>query len=101
MKTIKIDTMTIVRGTTTPADGYALFMVLDKEIKQGNKVQLSMLNCTPFSSSFLNSSFAPLFEEYGRGLFEYLTLVNYQPKQAAMLKDYFETLANLKNRYHA
>jgi len=60
-----INLFDVVKGTSTNEDGDKLFSAISKEIEVGVKVRLSLHNCTPMSTSFLNSSFGELTCKYG------------------------------------
>lgn len=55
----------VVSGTSTNADGLALFLALNKIIVANNSVSIDLTDATPLSSSFLNSSIGELIDKYG------------------------------------
>lgn len=94
--TKQINVMDIVGGTIKNSDGFSLFQVMDSNIKEGNKLKLDLQGCTPFSTSFLSSSFGQLMEVYGMdGVRNYISLVNYKPSMANSIKNY---LVSMKER---
>ncbi|TGE22136.1 DUF4325 domain-containing protein [Hymenobacter aquaticus] len=81
----------IVAGTSTNADGYSLKTVLEKYFRAGQIVRLSLKGATPMSSSFLNSSFGELIENFGVDrVRELVKLVDFKPSQALAIKDYID-----------
>ena len=96
MKTVTINLMDIVNGTTTNADAVPLFIVLDREIQSGNKIRLSLECVTPFSSSFLNSSFGELVDKHGfTKIKKSVSLINYKKSDAIRIKNYLFDLASI------
>ncbi len=90
---IEIQLMDVVSGTSTNADGLALFILLDEAMSQNKKVRLSFLNATPFASSFLNSSFGNLVEKYGIDQFRMsVVITNYSLAQVKKVKEYIEQI---------
>lgn len=79
----------IVNGTSTNAEGYPLFLAMDKIIERGNIIVLSLKDCNVFSSSFLNSSIGNLLEKHS------LT----EMKGRLLLTDYTSTIANNISHY--
>ncbi len=93
---VVIELMDCVTGTTTSFEAMALFMKIDKALKENYSVKLSLTNATPMSSSFLNASFGELYDNYGfKTIKERISLVNYKPSQALQIKDYLETISKL------
>ena len=97
MKIINLKLKDVVEGTSTNSEGYSLYVVLDKHIKTGASVRLSLANCSPFSSSFLNSSLGALFDLHG---FEYvkqrLKFTQYLTHHEQVLKKYFSDYEKFK-----
>lgn len=90
---VEIQLMDVVSGTSTNADGLALFIFLDEALSQNQKVRLSFLNATPFASSFLNSSFGNLVEKYGIDQFRMsVVITNYSLAQVKKVKEYIEQI---------
>lgn len=86
----------LVNGTATNAEGYALFVAVDAELRRGNTVKLSFRGCTtPPSSSFLNSSLGELVENYGKAtLRERLKLVDADKRMASIIANYLSLIPN-------
>jgi len=82
----------ITKDTYTNKSGYSLFLVLEPYLKDNKQVVLSFENASPTSSSFLNSSFGSLINEFGLNTFKSLVkpvkLPNYQVK---ILNKYIST----------
>ncbi len=88
--------MDVVSGTATPADGITLFFQLDKAVASNQKTRLSLANATPFSTSFLNTSFGDLADKYGLNTLRTLIVfTDITPSQLKKLKSYFEQLGTL------
>ena len=87
--------MDVVSGTSTNLEGVTLFYALDEAFMKGKKVRLSLYGATPFSSSFLNSSFGNLIEKYGiEQLQSSLFLTQYSAGQAKRIRDYIFQIAD-------
>ncbi|WMJ72130.1 STAS-like domain-containing protein [Cytophagaceae bacterium ABcell3] len=85
----KINLYDIVKGTSTNADGHLLYLAIEKELRQGSDVRLSLSGCTPMSSSFLNSSFGELLTVFGHNVVrQKVKLVNFKPSDAQRIKEY-------------
>ena len=94
--TVVINLMDCVSGTTTSFEGVALFLKIDKAFKENCPVQISLIDATPMSSSFLNATFGELFDIYGyKKISECITLINYKASQAKQIKDYLESVKGL------
>ena len=74
MDTIKIKNLNI--GTSTNMEGCALKLALMPYFKDGNPVCVSFSETTPMSSSFFNSSFGELIDEYGYKTFKEIVSVS-------------------------
>ncbi|HTB32297.1 MAG TPA: DUF4325 domain-containing protein [Bacteroidia bacterium] len=86
----------IVSGTSTNAEGYPLFLAMDKIIENGNIVVLSLKNCNPLSSSFLNSSIGSLIEKHGYSEMKgRLVLTNYTHIMADYISRYISRFKKL------
>jgi STAS-like domain of unknown function (DUF4325) len=91
--TLKI--MDIVSGTATNDEGIPLFIELDKYLSKGQKVRLSMLEATPFSTSFLNSSIGDIIDKYGFDTFRQMVIfIQFRPAQLKYLKMYFDQVTS-------
>ncbi|MFH0991295.1 MAG: DUF4325 domain-containing protein [bacterium] len=87
-----IDLMQASQGTSTNAQGYALYVVLKQSMLNDGKIRLSLKGASPMSSSFLNSSLGELIDEFGIDRVKSsLSLVNYTASQARILKEYLTT----------
>lgn len=62
----------VVNGTYTNADGVSLYCALVPYFKQNQAVDVSFSGMGPMSSSFFNSSFGSLIEEFGITTFKQL-----------------------------
>ncbi len=87
----------IVKETYTNASGHVFYLELKKHLDAGTPVLVSFKESTITSSSFLNSCFGALIEEFG--LAEFKRLVS--PKdlsasQAAMLIKYVSSFQGTK-----
>ncbi len=86
----------VVTGTFTNADGYTLFLSMDKIINNGGIIVLSLSDCSPLSSSFLNSSIGSLIEKHGFSEMKgRLVLTNYTPVMAENIKHYIDRFKSL------
>lgn len=93
MKVRTIKLMDVVNGTSTNADGFTLFTLMDKAFSNGEIVKLSLENATPFASSFLNSSFGELMDKYGiEKIREQVKLTKYTRSRAMNIKEYLDKL---------
>ncbi|MCL2597730.1 MAG: DUF4325 domain-containing protein [Paludibacter sp.] len=68
MDTIVIKDLHI--GTSTNADGCTLKLALVPFFDRGESVLISFRDVLPMSSSFFNSSFSELIEQYGYEIFK-------------------------------
>ena len=66
----EIKLIDIVYGTSTNAEAYPFFLEIERAIKAGRIVRVSFHDCTPLSSSFLNSSIGSIIDEYGIDVFK-------------------------------
>lgn len=81
----------LTTGTSTNAEGDKLFAALAPYVAKTAVVRLSLLNASPMSTSFLNSSFGELIDNYGlAAVRSSLKLVNYVPSHAARIKQYID-----------
>ncbi|MEO6883122.1 MAG: DUF4325 domain-containing protein [Bacteroidia bacterium] len=95
-KTVVINLMDTVAGTATTTEGLALYLAMSKAMDTGKNVKLSLKDCTPLSSSFLNSTFGELYDRYGYDkIKERVVLINYFPSHAMAIKKYLQDLNNL------
>ena len=83
----------IVQGTSTNTAGEYLYVVLEKAIKNEEKIRVSLIDSTPFSTSFMNSSIGAIIEDYGIDIFrEFVAFVGYTKSQASMIKKYIQII---------
>jgi len=87
-----------VKDTYTNAEGASLSIQLKEFIKSGERIELSLSNSTPISSSFFNSSFGDLIETFGyEAVRENIKITGVTSSQAQLLKGYFDAY---KDRSH-
>lgn len=83
----------IVQGTSTNTAGEALYVVLENAILNKEKVRVSLIDATPFSTSFMNSSIGAIIENYGIEHFrEFVAFVGYTKSQASIIKNYIQII---------
>lgn len=85
----------IVNDTYSNSSGYSLYLQMKEAFSRKERVEISFKDSTPTSSSFLNSSFGALIEEFGLIVFMELVV----PKeittgQSHVLKRYVSTFRN-------
>ncbi|MBN8697692.1 MAG: STAS-like domain-containing protein [Bacteroidetes bacterium] len=86
----------VVKGTSTNAEAVPLFILLDKAISSNKSVILSLKNCPPLSSSFLNSSIGELFDKYGASALKgKLSIKDYTPTVANSIKNYINSVREI------
>ena len=87
----------LTAGTSTNTEGDKLFAALAPYVAQAAVVRLSLLNASPMSTSFLNSSFGELIDNFGvaavRGS---VKLVDYLPSHAARIKQYIDCFKSVE-----
>lgn len=89
MKTINIKKQ--VKGTSTNMEGFTLKCILQPYFENREKVKVSFDKTTPISSSFFNSSFGELIDEYGYELFkEIVKPVNITAQHMSLIKQYIQ-----------
>lgn len=94
MDTLIINLMDCINGTSTNKDGYNLYNLLKLPMESGKKIQLSFKDCTPMSSSFMNSAFGELIDTLGfEKVKSSLSLINYTPSMANKIKSYMQMVA--------
>lgn len=82
----------IVPETYTNISGSKLFDFLKEYFENGEKVKLSFDGLTPFSTSFLNSSFGKLIDIYGLNTFKSIVSpTDVNASQAKALKEYISS----------
>jgi hypothetical protein len=93
---VTIRLMDVVSGKATAADGINLFFQLEKAVSSNQKIRLSLAKATPFSTSFLNTSFGDLADKYGLDVLRALIVfTDITPSQVKKMKSYFEQLGSL------
>ncbi|AMR28885.1 hypothetical protein A0257_18465 [Hymenobacter psoromatis] len=81
----------LTAGTSTNAEGSKLFAALAPYVAQAAVVRLSLLDASPMSTSFLNSSFGELIDDFGlAAVRSSVKLVDYLPSHAARIKQYID-----------
>ena len=91
---ITVRLMDVVSGTSTNADGFALFTAIDKYLSENIKTRLSLDGATPLSTSFLNSSIGSLADKYGLDdMRKKIVFTNLTTPQINTLKRYFELIS--------
>lgn len=96
MDKIVIVVKDLVKGTSTNSEAVPLFCAIDSAFKSNISVVLSLKDCNFMSSSFLNSSIGELIEKYGfDDLKGRLSIIDYTPVTAKMMKSYIESCRNL------
>ena len=92
--TNRVELNTLISNTISNAEGYLVFVVIDKLIRQDLVVHLSLKDLSPFSTSFLNSSFGALVDAHGLDkVKKYIKLTDYRMSQANSIKQYLENLS--------
>lgn len=80
-----------VKGTSTNTEGLTLKCILEPYFKNREKVQVSFDKTTPMSSSFFNSSFGELIDEYGYDVFKDIVRpVNITSQHMSLIKQYIQ-----------
>ena len=89
MNILKLHIMDLVSGTSTNIEGYTLYVELSNHFEKGFVVELSMKDLTPFSTSFLNSSFGELVDKFGFDFIKkHLILTDYRISDAKKIQEY-------------
>jgi len=98
MEVAKISLMSLVKTTSSNADGEVLYLVMESAINDGHTIELSLMDATPFSSSFLNSSLGALWEKYGDNTLKgRIKIINFQPTRRDQIFDYLNKLRHLSS----
>lgn len=80
-----------VGGTSTNSEGSVLKSILSKYLADNTKVQVSFKGTTPMSSSFFNTSFGDLIDEYGYDKFaNCITPIDIIPSHLRLIKRYIQ-----------
>lgn len=78
-----------VKGTSTNMEGLTLKCLLQPYFEKREKVSVSFERTTPMSSSFFNSSFGELIDEYGYDLFKEIVIpTNITAQHMSLIKQY-------------
>ena len=81
----------LVSDTYTNIAGASLAIQLIRLINDNVMIELSFSNSTPLSSSFFNSSFGQLIEDFGYSkVKDCIKLVGVNNSQGKLLRDYFD-----------
>lgn len=80
-----------VKGTSTNMEGVTLKCLLQPYFDKREKVKVSFEKTTPMSSSFFNSSFGELIDEYGYSLFKEIVIpANITVQHMSLIKQYIQ-----------
>ena len=91
---MKIEFKDLAIDTVSNADGYKLFILLDKEMKKGDVTYLSLKDAPPMSSSFLNSFLGELTEFWGIDkIRQNLKIINCTTTQAEAIRTYLDNIS--------
>lgn len=86
----------IVENTYINSEGYKLYVSLLPFVKEKEKVDVSFVDLTPMSTSFLNSSVGALIEEFGLEQFKYsIRPVEITKSHAEVLSKYIKSLQEI------
>lgn len=86
----------VTYGTSTNAEAIPLFLLMDNALLNNKSIVLSLKDCNAMSTSFLNSSIGSIIEKYGwDGLKGKLSIIDYNPSVAGVIKTYLENSKNL------
>lgn len=79
------------KGTSTNMEGVTLKCLLQPYFEKREKVKVSFEKTTPMSSSFFNSSFGELIDEYGYDLFKDIVIPsNITVQHMSLIKQYIQ-----------
>lgn len=79
------------KGTSTNMEGVTLKCLLQPYFDKREKVRVSFEKTTPMSSSFFNSSFGELIDEYGYALFKEIVIPsNITVQHMSLIKQYIQ-----------
>ena len=94
METNRIKVMDVVDGTATNSGGHSLYLTVKSILISGAKAQLDMRDLTPMSTSFLNSSFGNLVDEFGvEKIKSHVSLSNVKKSDAHRISTYMKKLS--------
>ena len=97
MKTTKIIIKDNIDSALSNSDGIQLYAVLDKALADGGSVVLSFHDIDIITTSFLNSSFGNLIDNYGIDILSRIKLVDYTSSVATLIKNYIYNIRLLSN----
>ncbi len=88
----------IVSGTSSNTEGLNLYIFIKNIIQDSDsQIDISFKGATPFSSSFLNSSFGALIDDFGFAtLKSKVNFIELTKNQANTLRKYFTEFKSLK-----
>lgn len=93
MKTIYLKQQ--IEGTSTNIEGVSLKSLLQAYFNNNERVQVSFKETTPMSSSFFNSSFGELIDEYGYDKFRKIVVpVDITKTHMSLIKRYISMRLN-------
>ena len=80
-----------LKGAYSNADGYTLYCMLKTFFLNDDNIEVSMLGFPPMSSSFFNSSFGELINEFGIGKFKsIIKFTNITKSQVTQIRMYLD-----------
>ncbi len=89
MKTLVLKN--VVDGSYSSIDGYSLYCTLKPFFINGDNAMVSLQDFSVMSSSFFNSSFGALIDEFGIDKFKgTLKFINLSGPQAKLIRKYLE-----------
>lgn len=95
---MKIYLKNIVKDTITNKAGTELYDLLNKYIQEKQQIELSLKDATAISSSFFNTSFGAIIENYGFVVLkQYIKLTEADKFQASIMKLYIESAKKRSN----
>jgi hypothetical protein len=82
----------VVKGAYSNADGFTLLCILKTYFLNNEEVEVCMLGFPPMSSSFFNSSFGELIQEFGidkfKAIIKFKDITKSQVSQIKMYLDF-------------
>lgn len=86
----------IVSDTYSNASGYSFYITLRPIFENDNQTNISLEGVSAFSTSFLNSSFGQLIDEYGLDKFKKtLKISNLTKVNGDMIRNYVNSFSSL------
>lgn len=81
-----------VNDTSSNMSGYQLYAILKNFILKNQTIEIDLIDSLAISSSFFNSSFGELIENYGfYNVVKLLKFKNITANQKVLLKSYFDS----------